>query len=46
MTVSDRAAPQPNQFGWLVNDFVERVPGHRAWSVSRKARHVVSRRAR
>ena len=27
MTVSDRAAPQPNQFGWLVNDFVERVPG-------------------
>ncbi|EHR62134.1 roadblock/LC7 domain-containing protein [Saccharomonospora cyanea] len=27
MTVSDRSAPQQNQFGWLVNDFAERVPG-------------------
>lgn len=27
MTAPDRAQPQQNQFGWLVNDFAERVPG-------------------
>src|SRR3981081_451451 len=27
MTSPNAAQPQQNQFGWLVNEFVERVPG-------------------
>lgn len=38
MISPDSPQPQQNQFGWLVNDFAERVPGSPTrWSCRRTA---------